>query len=31
MNFLHGLNGLDLFIIIGAIYISYIFIKRGGK
>ncbi len=27
--FLQGFNGLDLFIIIGFVYISYILIKRG--
>ena len=27
--FLQGFNGLDLFIIIGFVYISYILTKRG--
>jgi hypothetical protein len=27
--FMQGFNGLDLFIIIGFVYISYIIIKRG--
>ena len=27
--FMSGFNGLDLFIIIGFVYISYILIKRG--
>jgi len=31
MNFLHGINGLDLFMIIGFVYISYILIKRAIK